>query len=97
MTEERVTLDEYRRRSRFDWIDTSQPIEPVLDSNWRIRDVLPAEGSGVIYGRSGSGKTFAAIDLCCHVAAGRPWRGHTTKGGTVAYVALEGAGSQSTA
>jgi hypothetical protein len=41
------------------------------------------------YGESGSGKTFLAVDLACHVAAGKPWRGMDVEQGIVIYVAAE--------
>ena len=44
----------------------------------------------VIYGESGCGKTFFALDLALHVAAGIPWRGREVDRGGVLYLALEG-------
>ncbi|MGL5422689.1 MAG: AAA family ATPase [Serratia fonticola] len=83
----------------------SQPVEPhrfhpipakdyagTPRANWIIKHVLPHGEMGVIFGASGSGKTFAATDLAAHVAAGLPWRGHKTTQGRVVYVAAEGAG-----
>lgn len=58
---------------------------------WIVKGVLPQAGLGVIYGESGSGKSFFTLDLCAHIVAGEPWRGHKTKRGRVAYVVAEGA------
>lgn len=59
--------------------------------HWRIKGLLPAKGIASIYGLSGSGKTFAALDMACAVSSGRSeWFGHKVKGAPVAYVALEG-------
>ena len=39
---------------------------------------MPAATLGVIYGASGSGKTFVAFDLIATLTLGRDWRGHRT-------------------
>ena len=62
------------------------PIKPDL-----IQGVIPDAELGVIFGPSGSGKSFAAIDLGFHLARGVPWRGRKTKQRPVFYVAAEGA------
>lgn len=59
---------------------------------WRIRDVLPDAELAVIFGESGSGKSFLALDLAMALARGVPWRGKTTKQGRVVYIAAEGGG-----
>lgn len=59
--------------------------------SWIVKSVLPEAALGVIFGESGSGKTFAAIDLAMAVATGTPWRGFKTKQGRVAYIAAEDA------
>lgn len=60
--------------------------------SWLIKGVLPAADVGTVYGESGAGKSFFALDLCMAVARGQPWRGHAVRQGTVAYVVAEGAG-----
>ncbi|BAQ16083.1 AAA family ATPase [Methyloceanibacter caenitepidi] len=55
-----------------------------------VEDVLNAGAMGVMYGASGSGKTFLSLDLSFHVAAGLPWHGRPTTQGPVLYVAAEG-------
>lgn len=58
---------------------------------WRIRDVLPAYGLAAIYGASGSGKSFLAIDMAFAIASGHStWFGSKVKSAPVVYVALEG-------
>lgn len=59
---------------------------------WIIRGVLPRAGLAVIYGASGSGKTFLTLDMAGAVAQGADWRGCKTAGGRVVYVVAEGAG-----
>lgn len=58
---------------------------------WMIKGVLPKAGLAVIYGASGSGKTFAVLDMAMSIARGEPWRGNRVKQGRVAYVVAEGA------
>ncbi len=57
---------------------------------WRVRGVLPEEGIAALYGPSGSGKSFLALDMLAAVAAGRAWFGRRVKPAPVLYVALEG-------
>lgn len=58
---------------------------------WIIKGVLPQAGLAVVYGASGSGKSFAVLDMSLAIARGLPWRGKRTKQGKVAYIAAEGA------
>ena len=57
---------------------------------WRIRGVLPETGIAAIYGPSGSGKSFLALDALASVASGREWFGNRVMLAPVLYVALEG-------
>lgn len=59
---------------------------------WLIKGVLPDAELVVLFGASGSGKTFVALDMAFAVAQGLPWRGHRTKKGRVVIIAAEGAG-----
>lgn len=59
---------------------------------WLVKRVLPQAEVGVIFGESGAGKSFFALDLVVAVARGLPWRDRQTAQGTVAYVCAEGAG-----
>jgi len=58
---------------------------------WIIKGVLPKAGLGVVYGASGSGKSFAVLDMGMAIARGVDWRGKRTRQGRVAYIAAEGA------
>lgn len=61
-----------------------------------VKGVLPAASHSatlaVMYGASGSGKSFIATDLACCIALGIPWRNHRVTKGRVVYVCAEGAG-----
>lgn len=58
---------------------------------WIIKGVLPQAGLAVVYGASGSGKSFAVLDMVFAIARGESWRGRKTRQGRVAYIAAEGA------
>jgi len=58
---------------------------------WRIKNVLPAEGLAIMYGKSGSGKTFLLLDLLLAIATSDEWFGHSINKASVCYVCLEGA------
>ncbi len=58
---------------------------------YMIKGVLPRATLGVLFGESGSGKSFITLDMCIAIALGHPWRGKRTKQGRVAYIVAEGA------
>jgi hypothetical protein len=58
---------------------------------WIVKGVLPAAGLAVIFGASGSGKSFFALDMAFAIARGEAWRGRRVVQGRVAYICAEGA------
>jgi len=72
-----IRADNYLKRERVDWT---------------IKGILPRKSSGMTYGGSGDGKTFAILDLACAVALGVPWNNRKVRQGHVVYVCAEGAG-----
>lgn len=58
--------------------------------SWLIKNIFPNHSFGVIYGKSGSRKSFIAIDISCAITTGSPWQNFNTKAGAVVYVAAEG-------
>ena len=58
---------------------------------WIIKGVLPKAALGVVYGASGSGKSFLVLDMGMAIARGVEWRGRKVKQGRVAYITAEGA------
>lgn len=60
--------------------------------SWLVKGVLPQAEIAIVYGASGSGKSFFVLDLVAAVARGVEWRGRKTKQSPVVYVAAEGAG-----
>jgi hypothetical protein len=55
-----------------------------------VEGVLYEDTVSMIYGQRSSLKTFIALDLALHIAAGRPWHGQETERSGVIYIALEG-------
>lgn len=74
---------------------TFQPIGAFVRAapqRYLIKGILPQAQLAVVYGESGSGKTFAVLDLVMAIARGIDWRGRRTTQARVAYIAAEGAG-----
>jgi hypothetical protein len=59
---------------------------------WRVKNILPATGIAAIFGQSGSGKSFLALDLLAHLSLGRDFYAKKTRACPVVYVCLEGVG-----
>ncbi len=55
-----------------------------------VEGFLPRSGISTIYGESGSGKSFLALDVGMSIARGFPWHGRTCEEGLVVYIACEG-------
>jgi len=69
---------------------TGQEIAALPPLRWLVRGVLPAEGLAVLFGASGSGKSFLTLDMAAAIAEGRPWFGYRTYAAPVVYLGLEG-------
>ena len=63
--------------------------QPALPS-WIIKNWLPDSGLAMLFGPSGAGKTFCALDMAASIASGRAWHGHRVSQGSVIYLAGEG-------
>lgn len=58
--------------------------------SWLVKHTVPADSMGIIFGASGTFKSFLALDLAMHVAHGMQWMGKKTARGSILYVAAEG-------
>jgi KaiC/GvpD/RAD55 family RecA-like ATPase len=88
---EAITAELRTDRGRF----ATMPVYELAllpPGEWLIKGVLPDAELVVLFGASGSGKTFVALDMAFAVAQGLPWRGNKTKKGKVVIIAAEGAG-----
>lgn len=59
--------------------------------SWHVKGVLPRAELIVLYGPSGSGKSFLAFDMVAAIATGASWQDRKTTKGRVVYVVAEGA------
>lgn len=58
---------------------------------WLIDGVITVNGLSMLWGRSGSLKSFVALDMSLCIATGTQWHAHPVKKGRVVYLAAEGA------
>lgn len=70
---------------------TLQEMRDAPRPQWLVEGVVQEGTSALIFGKSNTFKSFAAIDIALSVASGRPWHGHEAQQGKVLYVATEGA------
>ena len=61
-----------------------------FQQRWLIKEYFPMNSIGVIYGKSGAGKSWIAVDIALHAALGLSWCGKKTKKVKVLYIAAEG-------
>lgn len=69
---------------------TPADISELPPVRWRVRGVLPADGIAALFGASGAGKSFLALDLLGNVASGAEWFGNRVTSAPVLYIGLEG-------
>jgi hypothetical protein len=84
-------VTDVRRPERFTPVPAAAFSAGIAPS-WLIKSLIPRAELVVMFGASGSGKSFMALDLAAAIASGTNWRGLRTKKGTVVYIAAEGAG-----
>ena len=72
------------------FVPVSRFIGTPAPPQWTVRKWLPASSMAVLFGEPGCGKSFLAVDWCCHVATGLDWNGNRVKQGAVLYIAGEG-------
>ena len=80
---------EVAREDRFRLKDTTEFVVRQKAS-WIVKGLVPNATLGVIYGASGSGKSFFVLDLIAAVARGIPWRGRRVKQARTCWLAAEG-------
>lgn len=76
---------------RFPFLPVGEFVAAPAQQYW-IKGVVPEANLVVMFGESGSGKTFAVLDMVLAIARGVSWRDRRVKQGRVAYIAAEGAG-----
>ena len=71
------------------------PVADILKRKapgWLVKDTIPDAELVLVYGASGSGKSFVMIDLTMAIARGEPWFGRKVRQAPVVYICAEGAG-----
>ena len=67
-----------------------QVIERTQSQRWLVRNLVASNSVGMVFGASGTFKSFIALDLALHVAGGMPFAKQDVLQGPVIYVAAEG-------
>lgn len=65
-------------------------MKEVKTPSWIVKGFIPKATYGMIYGESGSGKSFITYDICAAIVRGEEWQGKKVKKGRVLYVVAEG-------
>jgi KaiC/GvpD/RAD55 family RecA-like ATPase len=69
---------------------TVDDLADLPEPTWLVDGWVPEHGFTVLYGASGSFKSFLALAWSLHVASGTPWYDHPVEQGDVVYLSLEG-------
>ena len=65
-------------------------LQLLSEPEWQIEKLFTVGSMAGLYGPSGEGKSFVALDWALSVAEGRPWFGRRVQQSPVVYVAAEG-------
>lgn len=76
--------------TRFGAITWDQLDSVAIRQDWLVEDIIFLGDSGLIFGASGSGKSFLAVDMGLSIARGVPFLGKAVAQGGVLYQAGEG-------
>lgn len=76
--------------SEFNIRSHSDFAKQVRSVSWIVKQFLPQASLGVLFGESGSGKSFLAYDLSAAVSRGIEWNGRKVTQGRVLYIVAEG-------
>lgn len=71
-------------------LDLSELEKRAGNVKWLIKGAVPDDSVGMVFGASGTFKSFVALDQALHIAHGLQWMGRKTRQGTVVYLAAEG-------
>lgn len=70
---------------------TTRDLLQLPPPTWLMDRLIPTQGVIGLYGHSGDGKSFIALDWAMHISEGMPWLGtYATKQAPVVYIAAEG-------
>jgi RecA/RadA recombinase len=83
MSQSKVTPEKFKLFSVAEMLKLSEP-------KWLIDKIFPVGSLVGLFGKSGDGKSFVALDWALSVAQGTEWLGRSVRQGAVVYVAAEG-------
>lgn len=69
---------------------TLDDLADMPEPRYLLHDFIRANGTNVLYGPSGSGKSFVALDWSLCIASGLPFYGQAVDRGPTVYIAAEG-------
>jgi len=75
---------------RVPMLDLGALREASKSVRWLCKRIVPADSIGMLFGGSGTFKSFIALDFALHVAHGLPWMGRRTEKAPVLFIAAEG-------
>lgn len=84
----KAAVEAERKRPHFEKIGGAA----IVPIRWIVKDIIEAGSLCMIFGASGTFKSFLTIALCACIATGRDFFGHNVKKGAAYYVAAEGQG-----
>jgi hypothetical protein len=85
-----IIKDETVKTKRRLYGETLAETNPDYNQVFLVDKYLQPSAMTVVYGASGSGKTFFVLNLALHIALGRSWNERNVMQGLVIYVAAEG-------
>lgn len=87
---EQIALQNGPRAGGVPLLDMAALRQASASVRWVVKHVMPADSIGMLFGASGTFKSFLALDAALHVVHGLPWMGRRTTQGPVLYLAAEG-------
>lgn len=93
--EEEVALIEQIKQEHHEslFISAKDQLMNPVNIDYLIRKILEYGTTNVLFGPTGGGKSFVAIDMACSIVTGRPWNGNRiSRRGAVLVLAGEGRG-----
>lgn len=90
--QEAEVIDHPRKNEtlKFKILHATDVLAKLGPIDWQIEDFLEKDSTGLIFGEPGSFKSFIALDMGFHVAAGKDWHGRKVQQGPAIYLAGEG-------
>lgn len=83
--------EENRFISRLTY-DADAELDRLANQQWIVDQIIPADAFGVMYGASGTYKSFMAMSIAASIAANSPWfNADVDNPGQVIYIGAEGA------